>query len=982
MRPSLPATALVLVALLLAPASASRAMCPETLGTPPCDPIAPDHPLWAIPPGSATIDGALEAAWQNALVIERSQAWRSDGPIRIRAMWSAQGLYLATEVADANALADGNGGGSGQRYDVQHDDSVAFFFDPNESREEVIQDGDRAFGVNLGAMGDPLTGGGKVRRWYYVKGTGNLAVNFGLFDALPGGDPPVGALWASSISGTVNNGADRDTGWVNEIFLPWNALNMSAPAHGTTIGMNFDVIFDNNGGIRDFVDNRNDCNSAVTRIQTPAFVDDHVQGAHSSYSGSQSGIHGPVDYAVAMFVDPAASAKPAAIADLAASGASAFGARLTFSAPTGTVGGAGSASSYEIRYATTPITNNTAWNAATPLANTYVPRLAGLPETLRIAGLSPSTSYHVAVRARDAVDHLGDLSNDATVTTTGSASAGDRGRIIPSPDAPTLIFENGDPFSVIGEHVGLSWPYFRNLYPGDVWSGFGSTFYNFHDAPSFEGTAGPHFANLETKGVKVLRVFLENLGQNFGAPSPPAMPIGRYWIEYPKGVYNESMHGFLENALAEAAAHDMYLILSPHETFPWDEVFTQETPYYSGNCGPNGCGPLGDINDFYQNPGIYAIVQARLAKVVEWVKNSPNRDRVLGWEGVNEWDSVEWTWNCFPVCEPGSETEMRLRAQFMHLIDDYLRKSDPDRLVLSSTTVRDPRGPVARALFYDRSLDVLAPHYYTNSSEEPFNNPDANKSVRPAFESGLLSSYWTTHRSDARPLLNGEWGLTSFKCGGGTVGYGGSFTQPVDEAIYRTVTWSGLAGGQAGAGLRITSYELAGGAVGQRNELTPAMRDVETAISAFLSWDRFDLAHFAAHTLLGKIAATSASQKTLLAWGTSDGSQGIAYVLQDDNPPHPAAGTVSDGELQIQGITPGGPYIVEFWHPGSGAAALASLSITVASGGVLQVAMPPFTGDIAVRFAPEPDTAASLAIACAALATIYVRGASRTVRSA
>ena len=119
-----------------------------------------------------------------------------------------------------------------------------------------------------------------------------------------------------------------------------------------------------------------------------------------------------------------------------------------------------------------------------------------------------------------------------------------------------------------------------------------------------------------------------------------------------------------------------------------------------------------------------------------------------------------------------------------------------------------------------------------------------------------------------------------------------------------------------------------------------------------------------------------------LAWGTSDGSQGIAYVLQDSNPPNPAAGTVTDGALQIRGITPGGPYTVEFWNPKNGATALASLPVSVAGDGVLQVAMPSFTGDIAVRFAPEPDTAASLAIACAALAAIYVRGASRTTRSA
>lgn len=444
------------------------------------------------------------------------------------------------------------------------------------------------------------------------------------------------------------------------------------------------------------------------------------------------------------------------------------------------------------------------------------------------------------------------------------------------------------------------------------------------------------------------------------------MPIGRYWIEYPRGVYNADMESLLDNLLAEAAAHDMYVILSPHETFPWDEVFTTETPYYSGACGPNGCGPLADIDDFYQDPSIYGMVQARLAEVVSWVQASPYSDRVLGYEGVNEWDSVEWTWHC-PSCEAGSETEMRLRAEFMNLVNVSLRALDPDRLVFSSTTTRDPRGPVARMLFLDRSADVLAPHYYTNSSEEPFNNPDPDRKVRPAYENGLLSSYFRTHENQPRPLLNGEWGLTSFKCGGGVATYGiGGFTQSDDEAMYRTVTWSGVASGQVGTGLRITGYELTGNEVDKRNELTPAMRAVETAVASFLGWDGLDLAHFDPMPRLGEVAATSAS-KTLRAFAAVDGDRGIAYVLQDTNPPNPAAGTVTDGQLAIERLDAGGPYTVQFWDPRDGASALSSTTATVAPNGVLQVALPSFDTDLAVRFAPEPGGAASLLGALLAL---------------
>ncbi len=77
--------------------------------------------------------------------------------------------------------------------------------------------------------------------------------------------------------------------------------------------MNFDVIFDNDGGGRDnFTYNRNGPN----RFTEAAIVDDQIQGAQSSYHDTLAGLHGPVSYAEVMFVDPDAAASPAAISDL------------------------------------------------------------------------------------------------------------------------------------------------------------------------------------------------------------------------------------------------------------------------------------------------------------------------------------------------------------------------------------------------------------------------------------------------------------------------------------------------------------------------------------------------------------------------------------------------------------------------------------------------------------------------------------------
>src|SRR5690606_32576052 len=122
------------------------------------------------------------------------------------------------------------------------------------------------------------------------------------------------------------------------MFVPWAAVGLtSAPTHGQTIGMNFDVIMDNDGFGRNLRDNRSEPN----RFEVPHFIDDHVQGTHGSFSATMSGIWGPISYAEVMFIDPAEGQAPAAIMDLDVTRTSEFGARLSFTAPAGTTGGLG-----------------------------------------------------------------------------------------------------------------------------------------------------------------------------------------------------------------------------------------------------------------------------------------------------------------------------------------------------------------------------------------------------------------------------------------------------------------------------------------------------------------------------------------------------------------------------------------------------------------------------------------------------------------
>jgi hypothetical protein len=910
------------------------------------DPVTPDNPLWIIPRGDAVIDGLLDdPAWDAAGAIFRTQATRDDRAVAIRMMHNDAGLFLAADVQDFNIWADGVGAGAGNRWEVEQDDSVTFYFDPDNSRDLLLQPSDRALGVNLGLPTDPVNraDGGPVRRWKWVRGDGAG----GAPDAIPGGDLPPGAAYASHVRGTVNNPADIDQGWSVEIFIPWSALGMAGPPpHGHTFGINFEMIQDNDGGYRNLADNRDNPDPAV-RYLLPHFIDDSVIGSHSSFHSTQAGVRGPVNFAEGMIIDARAGERPAPITDAAVSGVGAFGARLTFTAPAGTSTGLGHVSAYQVRVSSVPITSDALWLAATSIDNAFVPRLRGLPEFLRIAPLDPATSYFLAVRAVDGAGNLGPLSNPVAFTTAPAAGPADMGRIIPSPMGSMLMFENGTPFVVVGDHLGLTWGFTRQLFPGDIWDNANGIYQNFSQHTPAEGPYGPYFDSLQARGINTMRVYLELQNVYFqGNPDPPR---GLNWIEHNAGQYNPDMRAFVDNVLREAALRNMKIIFSPFDTFSYDEAFGQEGPW-AANFG----GPLADINNFFQSPATLSIAKNRMQAVIAWVHASPYASALLGWEPLSEWDSFEWTLNPEGDADPGRETEMRRRAVWIDDLALFIRLNDPDRLVFNSTIVRDPRGPLAREIFYSRTFDALTPHLYTNGNDGPLLNPQPDKSPLAAREAGIFTSYWISHRIDHRPVLNGEWGMTRAHWPGNLPRYGPGFTQQQDEALFRAVVWSSFASGQFGTALRITTEELAS----NYYLLTTAMRQSQQVFSRFVTSTSLpiDFARFTLRSLAGQVAA-AAPGHSLLAWAVSDGGQGVAYVLRDGNV---SSAPVSGATLTIAGLSLDRIVDVEIWStlPGS-TAPLATVAGLYTGAGTIQVPLPVFAQDLAIKFRARQTQAQS-----------------------
>lgn len=112
---------------------------------------------------------------------------------------------------------------------------------------------------------------------------------------------------------------------------------------------------------------------------------------------------------------------PSTVANLAVSSSTPMSVTLQWSAP-GDDGSSGTASFYDVRYRTAPITESN-FATSTPVAGEPAPHAAGTTETFTVTGLTPTTTYWFALRTVDDAGNTSALSNAASTTTPADAVA-------------------------------------------------------------------------------------------------------------------------------------------------------------------------------------------------------------------------------------------------------------------------------------------------------------------------------------------------------------------------------------------------------------------------------------------------------------------------------------------------------------------------------------------------------------------------------
>jgi len=118
---------------------------------------------------------------------------------------------------------------------------------------------------------------------------------------------------------------------------------------------------------------------------------------------------------------------PARMTDLAVTGVSSGTAVLSWTS-TGDDGNQGNAAKFELRYATSPITEEN-WDYAMPAGQVPDPQAPGTLQSATVHGLNAGTSYYFAIRARDDAWQQSPLSNVVAATTQIPSLAWARQRI-------------------------------------------------------------------------------------------------------------------------------------------------------------------------------------------------------------------------------------------------------------------------------------------------------------------------------------------------------------------------------------------------------------------------------------------------------------------------------------------------------------------------------------------------------------------------
>lgn len=263
------------------------------------------------------------------------------------------------------------------------------------------------------------------------------------------------------------------------------------------------------------------------------------------------------------------------------------------------------------------------------------------------------------------------------------------------------------------------------------------------------------FAKLAANGVNLVRMMVE---------TPPSGNL-----EEKVGTFRYEHMLWLDRVVAAARKSGVRLMLTPYDTF-WMNVRQETSPYWEANGGPLGYKP-----GWYEKPELRAAHKRRLHWLID---RYGNLGTVFAWEPMNE---VDLWWDAPPA------TIGKWADDVVEDARAYQRKRwGVARLFTLSIADPLPRGPLADLAFRRPDLDIANVHLYIGASRDPREPwvavPTEAEGVRHAL----------SEVRDGRPFMDTENGPIDRWVP----------DPKLDDAVFHDQSWSHLASGGAGSGLR------------------------------------------------------------------------------------------------------------------------------------------------------------------------------------
>ena len=236
-------------------------------------------------------------------------------------------------------------------------------------------------------------------------------------------------------------------------------------------------------------------------------------------------------------------------------------------------GNTGTASSYDVRYSTSEITEAN-WNDATKAIGEPNPQIASSTETFEVTGLEFDTMYHFALKAVDNVGNISGLSNSAFGTTL----------------TPIVVFEDDMESGINGwAHSGI----YDNWELGVLTSGPGSSYSGSNAwATNINGDYG-----------------IDQMNAGLLSPSVNLTGVESAQLTFQHYYYTES---YYDGAIVEISVDGgtSWAQITPNGGYPEDSLYSGNplgpVPAYSGYSGAGWYQAVFDISNYdgYDNVNI------------------------------------------------------------------------------------------------------------------------------------------------------------------------------------------------------------------------------------------------------------------------------------------------------------------------------------------------------------------------------------------